>query len=1005
MDNYTTTSRRISSPGCNTDVWYGPWDSVEQYISESNAKKRTIPLHHTILVKQSDGSYKEMRNDYSQTEFEPIEGNSTTVSLTGDNASYLILPSEWNITEGYINKNQSGHYTSAQYEQMKNNGIGITNAIKYAYAHGYSNITLSKGTYCFCAVDYHPMNWSGSIGLPSINLYDLNNVNIDLNGSKLCLLIDSTEWSPYICEQGKGSKLPYASGHIVTFISYCNHLTIRNGIFEGDRFLRDYEASDSTVPSASGAKGDSWNESTYGIMIGAGNEDLKILDCDFIGFMGDGISGQPTSYYYGSQGSEGTEKVQQPVNFIYSNDQYEGWEAFPENTWSNSNTRKPTQKSSKEDTCITPLYTTSNGQRKALIDVDTLYTSNMVLNNRKKHKESRMFQICATGGYNRTVQCYPNLIGILTYDTIEGTPTPLRYLEVGYMSKFKLTENERYLRLQYTHEDHCATSDNLTAVTNPLFVYKCIKACKGAFDEDNWERQHYNGTGVPTFNAETQYKVGDTVTYYQLLRYRCIEATSGTWDETKWKIQTAGNAGNKVDYVTTRNYTANQFVTQTALSGYIPKEKNNIDIKQLWFPSITPLIGISELHTYGCTVERCKFIDSHRGNMSNMPNETIVRDCYFHKNFHIPGDGSKVPNFSGQIDGVTIQDTTQYSIDLEDYCCSSFKIYNSRFETPDLTTGMILLNAINQVVDGCTGQAGITIYNTNSSSVITNNSFDRTSFNTFQGNNRRNQSSHKYYRSHLVYANNTANISSLSGFDQYGREIEICNNDLQVEMMVSGEYNITIPVDSGATIKHSNNRISTLYKPSVVAINPNVSVNDTLVGTGGTDFRIASPSKFLGTTIENSRVTFVPGIDKINIDGFVSKTNDVQIGIPPLVKNNKYSGYFKNCTFDSYVKGRVCMLKFDWNERNTRSAITVDLYFIGCDFTSSMEGSYNADFLVRDDQATTVSGDTVNFHFINCTFDTNHQSFANNSMFVLSECKNCTFIRNITFNGITMQNK
>lgn len=1029
MDNYTVLSKRIASPGPSVDVWFGPWNSVSEYISARQSKYSQIPLHHTILVKQQDNSYKLMRNDVSETQFELVEGNTTTVTLTGDGATYIINPSDWNLTEGYMSKGQNGHYTQSQYEQMRQNSIGISNAVKYAYSNGFGRITLKRGVYCFCAREYYPTYKGGA--LPAINLYDLSDFEFDLGGSELCLLIDSLECSPYVHDQN--SQTPWTQGGILMYMSYCNNVTVKNGIFTGDRFIRDYITSESATQSMYYLE--SANESTYGIMIGGGNENIKIEGCSFTGFMGDGISGSPSSYFYADAKDGDYDNsdagCRTAMTAIMPGNTLKGWDAYPENTYK-GNQGKPSLQTKNDDTAITPLYTVDNGQKTALIDVDRLYTQHTDLRNRKRHKDSRLFMVSSTGGYNRTPGCFPGCVGILTYDKIEDNgndPQPLRYFEVGYMDKFQLSPTERYLRLQYFHEDHCAeeydssksyNGGNIVVrkVQNPMFLYRCIKnmPSSGSFDMKYWQRIKYDpSVSVPSYDNTKKYGVGEEIHYYALLTYTPkTNGQTGVWNKDNWDVLPCHNPNDTVNYVQNQTYNTGVRITNIADEIYVPyKAKTNtsgtfdqsrwelVDTDKPWFTSVNPLVAISEIHTYGVEISRCSFVDSNRGNMSNMPNDTVVRDSVFRKYLHTPGDGFQAPNFCGTMAG-SIGETTNYSIDLEDYVSTSFKLYNCRFETSDLNTGKVLLNTLNHVIEGCSGQMLLCVYNSNSTTYVSDNNFDRFSFSVFAGNSRTNINANRYWRKMIVFSKNKLNLDYLNAFDPYGQDIHFIGNSISVSNISGADHYYYDPYPTG-DISFNGNVINTLSNPSKICLNGKSMSSCSLTSNGMTEYEIYSPCKCFGVGVNKGRLSFHPGLDETRISGIDADCSDYQITIPAN-GTGMSKIYIRDCKFISRSTGQSqfnFMFKYENPQNVTRTPHVCDVYFDNVVFEDKRPSTTRTFFTATN----SISGDSIRVHFKNCHFKTGNISIIDNNVFTLYECSECVFDGNVTANGTVLTNQ
>lgn len=1041
----------------NPDVNYGPWNSVNEYknyvantlltelkigttigIIENGAiveywnnedsstftkkSSSSIVNNSKITIKQGSTTKGEFNLNQSGDQIIILDStqNGSTVQ-SGECATFIIDIVEYGITPGYMEKGSNGHYSSTQYSQMRQNALGISRAISDAYNSKYSRVLLPNDTYCFCTREYSPVYKGGT--LPSLNLIDLNNIEIDFGGSKLCLLIDSLEYSPYISDTS--ANKPWFQGGILMAISYCNNILIKNADFVGDRFIRDYATSE--TQSNSYLNWESSNESTYGIYIQGGNNNIVISDCNFTGFMGDGVSAAPSSYFYDgaleeTQGGNGCRTI---VSSIMPNSALKGWDAFPEKTY-RANFGKPSQQQKNENTCITPLYkiNSQTNKREAIIDVSKLYSTNLNINNRKEHKDNHMFMIASTGGYNRLPGCYPGSIGVLTYDTIDGdAPQPLRYFETSYMNKFQLSPTEKYLRLQYSHEDHCAPEWDssiqysggdvvIKKVSNPMFRYKCIKnmPSSGAFNEIYWQRYEYEPSiTAPTYDSSKVYGVGEEVYYYALLSYTPLYAgQTGVWNVSNWEVLPCRNPNTTANYNPAQSYALNTSVTNIATEIYVPYKANIansgawnssswklVKTDKPWFPSVNPLVAISELHTYGVELVRCNFINSHRGNVSNMPNDTVLRDCYFKKYLHTPGDGFQAPNFAGSLAG-SLGETTNYSIDLEDYVASSFKLYNCKFESSDLSTGKVLLNTLNQTIDNCSGEMLLCVYGSNSSTYITNNNFDRFSFTVFPGNNRTNINAHRFWRKLIILQNNKLNMDSLSPYDPYGQDIRFVGNSISADSMVAADHYYYDPYKTGH-FSFDGNYIDTLKKPSKIFLNAE-SITSCNFSGDGTEYELYSPCKCSGVSFYGeNRLTLHPGLDKTDVSGFSAKCGEYQITIPNNGLNKSYI-YIKNCEFESETN-TIAPFNF-YFKYGGHEAHECDIYFENVSFIN-LPSSTAFNYCTATNS---VNGDKLNLHFKNCIFNTKNAVFVNNSIFTLAECKDCTFIRNITFNGTNITN-
>ena len=335
---------------------------------------------------------------------------SDSGSIFKDNRPvYLIENSVWGITEGYMGKDQDGHYSQAQYGAMYNNGLGFTNAIKWAFDNGYSGVCFTKGTYCFCpfggTIKY---NEYGSINIQNVSYFD-----IDLNGAELCVLVDSSTKSPYIQYT---TNNPYeVASYCILRLTCCEHLTVHNGVLVGDKKTRSFTNANELK-----------EEQTYGIAVGHFCFYVNIFDMDISYFMGDAIE---------------THGAQQPmVDYTYPLHSGVG----------SANPGTITAGGFKQ---VNYVISADNSQGKATsgyIDLSNLYSVGLDNPIIKECKEKKLFTINNNSGYTRFPDCYLSKIVILTYESENGDP--LRYIESSFLDIFQLQGNENGIRLMFFYE-------------------------------------------------------------------------------------------------------------------------------------------------------------------------------------------------------------------------------------------------------------------------------------------------------------------------------------------------------------------------------------------------------------------------------------------------------------------------------------------------------------------------------------------------------------------------
>lgn len=189
---------------------------------------------------------------------------------------------QFGITAGSFSKDGNGHYSAQQYTNAYNNGVGIQNAIDYARDNGYSGIILPKNTYSVCYSKSNATN-SYTWGI----LYPRSNQEINLGGSKIEVIFDSTQKSPYHTHSEiEAWKL---SGAVFVTLNVQN-VKIHNGVIKGDIYNRSFSDGGSGFNSEKG------QEQTYGIHIFSSSYNIEVANLDIHGFMGDSITMSTRSF-------------------------------------------------------------------------------------------------------------------------------------------------------------------------------------------------------------------------------------------------------------------------------------------------------------------------------------------------------------------------------------------------------------------------------------------------------------------------------------------------------------------------------------------------------------------------------------------------------------------------------------------------------------------------------------------------------------------------------------
>lgn len=934
-----------------------PWTSVQAFLDDAEENLMDIVPYMLIRVGQP-GNSKEYHNPNGGKNFIVKE---TGTSSSGECAVYIIKADEWNLTEGKMTKGSNGHYSTEQYEKMMLNGKGITEACRDAFENGYSKAVLEQGTYCFCTRAYL---YGGKVyALPAIVLYDMNNFELDLNGSTLNLLVDSSQKSPYYSDNGYQYKdidgrslsadeaLVFQQGDLMN-ISYCKNTKVSNGFFEGDRFTRDYNIDI-----------ESKQEQSCGIILSWGCERIFVENCTFRGFMGDGIGGGSTLYYSGY-----------PTNAGPGAYQLGGW------------TRIPAVK--KENTYYSTIPNGAAGQSKVMqwneckdtvlsdfMDVNQLYQNDHNLANRAENKANKRFQLYCTLGYTRMISAYPYGIGILTYSSTSGEP--IRYFEINYQQSFSLAENERYIRFQFRKEPNFADAwsesksysiNNIVSkqVDNVVFKYRCIRDTSGAWNDkgwfEKWEKVCVVGADIPTtFNASTSYKEGDEITRSVgagMVGYRCKSATSGAWDASKWAL---------------------------------------IESDEVYFDSYQYDAAVHELGTYDVFINNCKFIDNNRGNISNLPNNTTVQGCSFFKHWKVKGDGFPVPN-PGQTMECVGNWSTNYNVDLEDYYSNNVKFIDCKFEKSDGMTGKILLGCMSVSFENCSGTLPITLFSI--SSLYMNNCETTGTNIEYNPLNPLNMPTGcRFVRRDVCITNSKfttgylAKVGNGSRARYVNNAITTCSSrstDDRFQRAKSVDYQMV-----GNTIE-SMEKNESFYE----AINANVMDNNNI--TLNSKLVLSSPIKGFNNNVSALTVHASGPEGNIDWEGLNITAKTLYMQVKSLsADHSQYSMSFKKCNINTTAPYEANLIFQTFSTAVHTIPVTIDVYFTDCNIVSKQTNKVV-------DKANLISGDKIRFHFINTVFDCVSSNFVNDPtsgvIYEVAECTDCTFNKTMYVNGIEIKN-
>lgn len=363
---------------------------------------------------------------------------------------YHVKASDHEITEGMMYKDANGHYSSDQYEKMYKNATGFTNAIMYAYQHGYSKVVFQRGDYCFTPI----FNVGGDVSKPLLIpvivwILNMSDIEIDLNGSTLHLLLDSSEHSSYYNYTGSETGITPAYKYFCALfgVGQSKNITIRNGNFRGDMYSRDYSI---------GSGGQRDEEGCYGIYVGFTRftHNISLLDLDGSGFSGDFIKSEANPIRLAREPlwekphTNTTGYMAIADGFTVSGAMNYGF-GFEFN--SNSVISKVNNSARSHNYALSGVHDMSE-----LISSCNINGYDFV----REEAARREFSLYNIGGDFHLPECYAPLINVLTYADEPSTPdtAPLRIIKTGYCESFHLYANERYIRLQFLYEDGLAAN-------------------------------------------------------------------------------------------------------------------------------------------------------------------------------------------------------------------------------------------------------------------------------------------------------------------------------------------------------------------------------------------------------------------------------------------------------------------------------------------------------------------------------------------------------------------
>ena len=403
------------------------------------------------------GEYYETLVDLWGEQTEPLFPWDTTAPKK----VYLVDLKKFGITPGYQKRGSDNHYTDKQYDLMYNNGVGFTNAIRWAYDNGYDGIRFPKNDYCF--TPRTTKNDKPQEG-PMVLVQDYEKYDIDLGGGSYYLILDSKRKSKYYVNS---PEKPYAQGGTMFFVAACINLQIHNGRMVGDRALRDYD--DGTERAL---------ENSRAFAVAGYCQNIRLHHLDMRGFMADGVSCAQSGGIW-----RGYDNIYQGI-----------WRSYP-------GVSKPIPGDDKYTTIssyfrIDNLYSQPDAMRMAVV---------------RKIASKRAFSINNNQGYTRLINPYHNF-EVLTFNGRKSTDIPLRTIKTSYLETIILNADETGVKVRSSHDEgapneglqHSETISEL--VSSHVIIEDCLF-------EDNHRGGISGGTNDVTIRDSRFHKNHNTINY------------------------------------------------------------------------------------------------------------------------------------------------------------------------------------------------------------------------------------------------------------------------------------------------------------------------------------------------------------------------------------------------------------------------------------------------------------------------------------------------------------
>lgn len=171
---------------------------------------------------------------------------------------YVIDIERFGIVTGFPSK----PYSLLDYEKANANITGINRALHWASTQGFTTVVLPKGEYSLC--------YPQQITLKS-------NMTLNLNGSKLKVMYDSDNRSPF--DKRAETEPTWKFDGIAFMFREAQNAHLMNGEIIGDMYERTFADPQ-----------ERWVEHTYGVSFGFSSSYCSVTHCKIHGFAGDNVN-------------------------------------------------------------------------------------------------------------------------------------------------------------------------------------------------------------------------------------------------------------------------------------------------------------------------------------------------------------------------------------------------------------------------------------------------------------------------------------------------------------------------------------------------------------------------------------------------------------------------------------------------------------------------------------------------------------------------------------------